>query len=62
MFSQVNLTQKHYLANLTGTMFFLKSMIPLTEDLEELKYSLAFIKLLLTEISESRSPKESEVA
>lgn len=31
----------------------------LTEDLEEFKYSSAFMKLLLTQVSENRSPKES---
>lgn len=61
MFSE-NLTQKHYLANLTWYNVLSQehdSFLQKTEDLEELKYSLAFMKLLLAEVSENRSPKES---
>lgn len=51
MFPKENLTQKHYLANLTRYNIFSPehdSFLQKTKNLEEFKYSLAFMNLLLT--------------
>lgn len=51
MFSKENLTQKHYLANLTWYNVLSQehdSFLQKTENLEEFKYAPAFMKLLLT--------------